>query len=287
MAKTNDKKNPELEGGVNRAVDFSLKKEDLMLLILEGRKEIMEERISEIQKVSDNLRKECQAAEEVFRKKILKLATKTLNAEAKKIAKAFAPTNNDELLLHENDDSDELADGFNIYLSSSLLSIDYTKYICAPIGVDNKNSTYIKKSTISGVQYTIYHRMKLTFSLSLQGKTFINKNDLFGPVEVKACSEYRRDFEVANQALDRNFLEKLPEYKAIVDIATKLAENESLLSDVLAEYDLFNRNQPRAKAKMIKEVLARDEAGQALLGNIITAASGVKLLATSEKDGQK
>jgi len=51
------------------------------------------------------------------------------------------------------------------------------------------------------------------------------------------------------------------------------------LSDILAEYDLFNRNQPRAKAKMIKEVLSRDEAGQALLGDIIQAASGVKLLA--------
>ena len=64
-----------------------------------------------------------------------------------------------------------------------------------------------------------------------------------------------------------------------MELIQKYGANETLLSDILAEYDLFNRNQPRAKAKMIKEVLSRDESGQALLENIMTAASGVKLLA--------
>jgi len=84
---------------------------------------------------------------------------------------------------------------------------------------------------------------------------------------------------LVDESLSTDFQKELPEYKKALAIVTDLNNNESLLSDILAEYDLFNRNQPRAKAKMIKEVLSRDEAGQALLGDIIQAASGVKLLA--------
>lgn len=63
MAKTaNSKNNPSMEGGVNRAIDFSLKKEDLMLLILEGRKENMEEQIAQIQGVSTQLYKDLEEA---------------------------------------------------------------------------------------------------------------------------------------------------------------------------------------------------------------------------------
>ena len=280
MAKTaNSKNNPSMEGGVNRAIDFSLKKEDLMLLILEGRKENMEEQIAQIQGVSTQLNKDLYEAEKAYKKKVLALCGKTLNADAKKLARMFS--DKEEVVVQDtNEDEDELVldDGFKINLGTYTQQIHYDYFASRAIG-DGKGSTYIKQTGQRSVSYTQFTSMKLTVSLTLQGKTFLKEDDLFLGKTVKACVEYSRDFEIANQQLDRMHLETLPEYKKVVEIAGKLGNNESLLSDVLAEYDLFNRNQPRAKAKMIKEVLGRDESGQALLDNIMTAASGVKLLA--------
>lgn len=280
MTKTaNSKNNPSMEGGVNRAIDFSLKKEDLMLLILEGRKENMEEQIAQIQGVSTQLQKDLYEAEKAYKKKVLALCGKTLNADAKKLARMFS--NKEEVVVQDaNEDEDELVldDGFKINLGTYTQQIHYDYFASRAIG-DGKGSTYIKQTGQRSVSYTQFTSMKLTVSLTLQGKTFLKEDELFLGKTVKACVEYSRDFEIANQQLDRMHLETLPEYKKVVEIAGKLGNNESLLSDVLAEYDLFNRNQPRAKAKMIKEVLGRDESGQALLDNIMTAASGVKLLA--------
>lgn len=280
MAKTAEKKNPSMEGGVNRAIDFSLKKEDLMLLILEGRKENMEEQIAQIQGVSTQLNKDLDEAQKAYKKKVLVLCSKTLNADAKKLARMFS--DKEEVIIQDanEDEADELVleDGFKINLGTYTQQINYDYFVSRAIG-DGKGSTYIKQTGQRAIGYTQFTSMKLTVSLTLQGKTFLKEDDLFLGKTVKACVEYSRDFEIANQQLDRVHLETLPEYKKVVEIAGKLGDNESLLSDVLAEYDLFNRNQPRAKAKMIKEVLGRDESGQALLDNIMTAASGVKLLA--------
>lgn len=281
MTKTaNSKNNPSMEGGVNRAIDFSLKKEDLMLLILEGRKENMEEQIAQIQGVSTQLQKDLYEAEKAYKKKVLALCGKTLNADAKKLARMFS--DKEEVVVQESneDEADELVleDGFKINLGTYSQHIYYDYFASRAIG-DGKGSTYIKQTAQRSVNYTQFTSMKLTVALTLQGKTFLKEDDLFLGKTVKACVEYSRDFEIANQQLDRAHLETLPEYKKVVEVAGKLGDNESLLSDVLAEYDLFNRNQPRAKAKMIKEVLGRDESGQALLDNIMTAASGVKLLA--------
>lgn len=280
MAKTaNNKNNPSMEGGVNRAIDFSLKKEDLMLLILEGRKENMEEQIAQIQGVSTQLHKDLEEAQKAYKKKVLALCGKTLNAEAKKLARMLS--DKDEVVVQEgNEDDDELVleDGFKIHLTTYSQQFNYDYFASRAIG-DGKGSTYIKQTDTRAIGYTQFSAMKLTVSLSLQGKTFLKEDEMFLGKTVKACVEYSRDFEIANQQLERTFLETLPEYKKVVEVVTKLGDNESLLSDILAEYDLFNRNQPRAKAKMIKEVLGRDESGQALLDNIMTAASGVKLLA--------
>ena len=281
MAKTaNNKNNPSMEGGVNRAIDFSLKKEDLMLLILEGRKENMEEQIAQIQGVSTQLQKDLYEAEKAYKKKVLALCGKTLNSDTKKLARMFS--DKEEVVVQESneDEADELVleDGFKINLGTYSQNINYDYFVSRAIG-DGKGSTYIKQTAQRSVNYTQFTSMKLTVSLTLQGKTFLKEDDLFLGKTVKACVEYSRDFEIANQQLDRAYLETLPEYKKVVEVAGKLGDNESLLSDILAEYDLFNRNQPRAKAKMIKEVLGRDESGQALLDNIMTAASGVKLLA--------
>lgn len=284
MAKTaNSKNNPSMEGGVNRAIDFSLKKEDLMLLILEGRKENMEEQIAQIQGVSTQLNKDLYEAEKAYKKKVLALCGKTLNADAKKLARMFS--DKEEVVVQDAGDEDEadelvLEDGFKINLSTYSQQIHYDYFASRAIG-DGKGSTYIKQTGQRSVTYTQFTSMKLTVALTLQGKTFLKEDDLFLGKTVKACVEYSRDFEIANQQLDRMHLETLPEYKKVVEVAGKLGANESLLSDILAEYDLFNRNQPRAKAKMIKEVLGRDESGQALLDNIMTAASGVRLLAKS------
>jgi hypothetical protein len=97
--------------------------------------------------------------------------------------------------------------------------------------------------------------------------------------EPRACGEHGQNYIILDEQLSAEYQKELPLYKAVMAISDKLKANESLLSDILAEYDLFNRNQPRSKAKMIKEVLGRDESGQALLQNIIDAAGSQKLLA--------
>ncbi len=273
-----------MEGGVSRAVDFNLKKEDLMLLILEGRKEHMEEEIAKIQTVSTTLKKELQEAEKALEKKIRKLCMATLNPEAKKLAKAFSISEDEkEMSIEEEDEDENASTQFKLSLSRKTEYVEYTKYSSKAIG-DGKGGTYIKQQNQQNVEFDIFYRMQLSLALSLHGRVFLKKEEILKSSEVRACNEYSRDFQIADETLDVEFQRTLPEYKACKDIATKLASNESILSDILAEYDLFNRNQPRAKAKMIKEVLSRDDAGQALLGNIMTAASGVKLLGDAKAE---
>lgn len=273
MSKT--KTNPAMEGNVSRAVDFNLKKEDLMLLILEGRKENMEVEIGNIQAKSTQLEDAIIKAKEAFRKKMYSLCSKTMNAEAKRIAKMFSDK---ELVDLEEEDDEEQLDGFKLNLSTYGESFEYIHHVSKPIG-DGKGSTYIKQTGRKQYAYYMYGTMTLKLTISLHGKTFLNKNPLFKGEDVRAAGGYGQDFEIASERLDDKFQKELPEYKKMMELIEQYGANETLLSDILAEYDLFNRNQPRAKAKMIKEVLSRDESGQALLENIMTAASGVKLLA--------
>lgn len=271
------KKTPKMEGGVSRAVDFNLKKEDLMLLILEGRKEVMEEEISAIQTKSVELQKDLEKAQEVLRKDIHSRVFKTLNAEAKKLIESFSIK---DLKKKEDEDDDELTENsLKIILVTENVRIPYTRFVSEGIGA-NKTGTHIKNQRTDYVDFQTYRSAKISVALSLHGRTFVNKNDIFSNKEfTRACSEYSRDFIIAEESLDKEFITKTATYQKVEVIAKKLAENNSLYSDIIAEYDLFNRNQPRAKARMIKEVLGRDESGQALLENIVAAASGVKLLA--------
>jgi hypothetical protein len=270
------KVNPAMEGNVSRAVDFNLKKEDLMLLILEGRKENMEVEIGNIQAKSTQLEDDINKAKEAFRKKMYSLCSKTMNAEAKRIAKMFSDKELGD--IEEDDDEEVQLDGFKLSLGTYGENFEYVHHVSKPIG-DGKGSTYIKQTTRKSYNYVMYSSMTLKLTISLQGKTFVNKNPIFKSEEIRAAGGYGQDFEIANERLDDKFQKELPEYKKMISLIEAYGANETLLSDILAEYDLFNRNQPRAKAKMIKEVLSRDESGQALLENIMTAASGVKLLA--------
>jgi BMFP domain-containing protein YqiC len=273
MAKKEKVNAPKMEGNVSRAVDFNLKKEDLMLLILEGRKENMEEQIAKMQQVSSDLRKRMNEAQEDLEKKVRALCYKVLNADAKKLSRGFATK---DVVAGEEEDITKI---FKLSLNSYSDNHNYTKYISSPIG-DGKGSTYIKLNGTGVTHVQLYNRMVVSIDLSLYGRTFAdNKHDILYKKEVRACGEQSRSFNLVDEALNSEFQKELSEYKTLVKIVEKFNENESLLSDILAEYDLFNRNQPRAKAKMIKEVLSRDEAGQALLGDIIQAAQGVKLLA--------
>lgn len=276
------KNNPAMEGGVSRAVDFNLKKEDLMLLILEGRKENMEEEIGKIQTVSTELRIKIKEAQDAFKKKVSKLCAALITPEAKKIAKAFSTISDEEtdMTQSEGDDEDtfKLGESFNLALQGHHEYHEYTKFASRPIG-DGKGSTYVKQQERATATIELYGSMAVTMKVSLYGKTFVKYSEMLRNKDVRACGEYSRDFTIVNENLNLETQRELPEYKALLKVVEALNQNESLLSDILAEYDLFNRNQPRAKAKMIKEVLARDESGQALLENIMTAASGVKLIA--------
>jgi hypothetical protein len=265
-----EKSNPKMDGTVSRAVDFNLKKEDLMLLILEGRKENMEAEIAKITTVSTELKNDLAKAEDKYRDEIKKMCYKLLNAEAKNLAKGFGKK------LEEGEETD-LKKIFDLTLRSSTESNEYTEYRSSPIG-DGKGATYIKTQKTGIIQNTIYTGLKFTLQISLHGRTYANKNDMFAR-EPRACGEHGQTYIILDEQLSADFQRELPVYKAMMEISNKLKANESLLSDILAEYDLFNRNQPRSKAKMIKEVLGRDESGQALLQNIIDAAGSQKLLA--------
>ncbi len=268
------KPNPKMEGGVNRAIDFSLKKEDLMLLILEGKKEVMEEQIGRLQNISSNLRKELSDAVAKIQPKVKKVLLRTLSADAKKIAKGFGRNDEDEV---------ELEKVFDLSLSTEEVDIPYIKYETEAIG-EGRGSSFIKVQKNRNLQIFLFNRVKMTMQFSLQGKTFATKASIFSEELIRPCAEYPKTITVLDQDLSIDAQKELPEFKAAKAIAEKLAENETLYSDLVSEYDLFNRNQPRAKAKMIKQVLQRDEAGQALLGNIFDAAKGVKLLGDAPKE---
>jgi hypothetical protein len=264
--------NPAMEGSVSRAVDFNLKKEDLMLLILEGRKEVMEDEIGKLQTTSTNLNKELVEAQEKFKKRVEKSFLKTLNAESKRILSSISKESTDS-------PDDVTPEGFKLSLQSTTDDFSYTRFEARPIG-DGKGSTYIKEQRQTGITRRLYTGGKISVMFSLNGKVFANKSDLFARKDgVRSCNEYGKEFVIIDESFDREYQKTFPEWKKLSDVAENLAKIDNLLSDILAEYDLFNRNQPRAKAKMIKEVLSRDEAGQALLGNIMAAANGVKLLA--------
>jgi len=266
-------KNPGMEGKVERGVDFNLKKEDLMLLILEGKKETMEEEIGKLQTTSTSLQKQLTEAEKKLHAKIKKHAGKTLNTEADKLAKAFFAKDK------EADLEEKGASPFKISIrTSNSEGAGYTHFAANPIG-NGKGSAYIKTQDERRIGLTIPSRMSITMNFSIHGKIFAKKDKLFGKETPGPCQEYSKEITLVDERLDLDFVKETSEYKVLHGVAKDLAANEQLLSDILAEYDLFNRNQPRAKAKMIKQVLSRDEAGQALLGNIFEAAKGVKLLA--------
>lgn len=270
MSKTKD--SPAMEGGVDRSVDFRLKKEDLMLLILEGRKENMEEEIAKLQTVSTTLKTELREAEDKFRTKMIKLVLKSLNSETKRLAQGFGKK-------EEGAEEVDLEKVLTIELTSENDGIEYTKFSSKAIG-DGKGSTYIKNQETSLITFKVYKGVKISIDISLHGKTFASPNEIFKRKDyVRACGEYARAFVLLEDTLDTEHQETLKEYELMEKTAEAIGKNESLLSDILAEYDLFSRNQPRAKAKMIKEVLSRDDQGSALLANIVQAAKGQKLLA--------
>ena len=270
MAKA--KENPEMEGNVSRKIDFNLKKEDLMLLILEGRKEVMETEIGNIQNTSTKLKSEMVEAQKKFNEKIKTLCFKSLSKDAKNLAKTFGKK---EFKEQEEIDVEKV---FRIDLRESTDITSYTKFLSSPIG-DGKGGTYIKTQSTGEIRVNDFISVEIYFELSLYGKTYANKSDLFSKSEVRSCNENSRDYILVDELLSKEFQHELKEFKELKAIAENLGKNESLLSDILAEYDLFNRNQPRSKAKLIKEVLGRDVNGQALLENIVAAAQGTKLLA--------
>lgn len=274
------KTNPEMEGGVSRAIDFNLKKEDLMLLILEGRKEQMEEQIAAIQQTSIELMEKYRKQNNKLHETILQICKKTINAEAKKLDKMFGE-NGDIIDDYEPEEDDvKLGKSMTVNLDKRHVEHEYTVFVSAPISSDGaRGSTYIKSTKNKTFSLSFPNSFRVSINITPGGKVFANDNPVFYSDKVRACREYGHSFTLVEESISQDFVKQTPEYKEMFETVKAYCHNENLLSDILAEYDLFNRNQTRAKAKMIKEVLGRDEAGQALLGNIMTAASGVKLIA--------
>lgn len=279
MAKT--KTNPEMEGGVSRAVDFNLKKEDLMLLILEGRKEQMEEQIAAIQQTSITLMDKYRKQNTKLYDVILHTCKKSINAQAKQLDKMFGENGMTDVEDDFDPEDGEVKLGKSMTASLDRRHSDheYGIFVSAPIsGEGSKGSTYIKTTKTRSFSIAIPSTFRVSINITPGGKIFANDSDVFYNEKVRPCKEYGHSFILVDESISADFVKQTPEYKEMFETVKDYCHNENLLSDILAEYDLFNRNQTRAKAKMIKEVLGRDEAGQALLGNIMTAASGVKLI---------
>ncbi len=268
---TKVKVTPEMEkNGVDRSVDFTLKKEDLMLLILEGRKEIMETEIAKLQDKSTKFKADLKQAQANFEGKMRKLMLKTLNSEAKRLVQSFAKPENEDV---------DLGKLISVEFSTHEINKTFTKFVSRPLGNDGRTSAYIKQQLTDKIDIWAFSQVRMSLTMSLKGKTFSNKSEVFKRNDFVQPSDSRsQSFELLNDYLDIEYQKTLPEFKVLDAIAGDLAHNEQLLSEIITEYDLFTRNQPRSKAKMIKEVLNRDDAGRALMENIAAAAKGQALL---------
>jgi hypothetical protein len=264
--KNGSKNIPNMEGNVQRGVDFNLKKEDLMLLILEGRKEVMEETIAKLQNKQQAEKDTFDKLQKVLTDKCRDILLEAFNKEAKTIANNFG---NGEK-------------SFELKLDSSAVSIPFVQFSSDPIKNSSggaAGSTYIKSQKSAAVNIYIPSKASYKISISLIGKQFVKANSLFQGEPLACRDNMNLTVTAAEQRVDDEAVKKLAEYKTVEEAAKQYTETSSLLSEMITEYDLFCRNQPRAKAAMIKEVLGSDEAGKALLNSITEAAKGVKLLA--------
>lgn len=251
-----------MKGDVNRGIDFNLKKEDLMLLILEGRKEIMEEKIAELQKKQASLLDDQGNAQKKFDEKLKHLALASINVEARKMVPVTQEMPFEKFARVE--------------LSTYAFEIPYILFSSGPIG-DGRGGAYIKHQRNSNVTVWLAQRVIVKVELQDDKAVYARKTALYKNT-ISPAGSYKTTVQIVDEYLDLEYQKTLPEYKKLVEIATEYSQVSSLLSDVISEYDLFNRNQPRAKAKMIKEVLSRDAQGKEMLDNIFQAAKGVKLL---------
>jgi hypothetical protein len=270
---------------VDRSIDFSLKKEDLMLLILEGRKENLEEEIATLQQRNSDSWIKVEEKRKLFRKKVEAVGLSFVSESAKKLVSQYGLAKaGDKSVDIEDDDYEHDEDGpkfdnddLRVVLTESSESYDYRVFAAKPIG-EAKGGAFIKQEMAKTYYVKIFTRVEIQGRIAFGGNTYLKKNKFMSNLAAPKCMDSSRVVILGTASLDKVELHKTAEFVSYMDAVEAAAKCETLLSEITTEYDLFNRNQPRAKAKMIKEVLSRNEAGQDLLAAITTAAKGQKLL---------
>lgn len=255
------------ENKVQRNIDFNLKKEDLMLLILEGKKEVMEEVIAGLQKKKNQLFEVTVEKQAAFEKAVRATLMKALSSGAKKLIKTYSVSEKaeDESLTVKLDDYGQ--------------PVDFTAYTAAPINMEGRSGgTYIKTEFKKYTTIIMFNRVTFSITLNFSGIECLDKNKLFKNADPRPCVASTQTIRIGDETLDVEEQKKMKEYQELLSAVEDYNKCYSEMSEIMADYDLFSRNQTRAKASMIKEVLGRDDAGKALLDNISQAAKGVKLL---------
>lgn len=262
------KHTPAMEGSVSRSVDFNLKKEDLMTLILEGRKEVMEEEISKLSKLRALLTDKFDQQVNLFRDAVIKSLEKAVNKDAKNLAKQYGTGEDANVTVSLVQREEHIN-----FMIESLQSVKNEW------GEKVGTQANIRSQTLNTIKLPIFISASFNVHLSFGGHIFVQAHDLFKR-EPLGCSSTGNSssFTLARQDLNIDKQREMPEYKLMKETAEKLKETIVAFAQLTADYALFTSNKERSKAAMIKEVLSRDEAGQALLDNIVAASKGVKLL---------
>lgn len=242
------KKSKLIEGGIERAIDLNLKKEDVLLLLMEGRKEVLEVEIQSLQgKVStlvENINKACDAL-------------KTLVEED--VKKAIAT-------LCEKRGFD--IENIKIESRAGYQNFKYSSYIASKIGDSQGLMKVMSETTFS---YTLISSIHATYKEDV--KTTLKSGFL-----LNNTVEFAFNGNILSHSVNMELLKKAKEYKALDKALDEYGKHMSLLTSIKVDYDLFCKGGPRAKAQMIKAALSGDESGKQILDVVSNAAKGVKLL---------
>jgi hypothetical protein len=247
-------------GAITRAVDLNLKKEDVLLLLMEGRKEVLEQEIQKLYLKQNELNIEGVKLRDIYKEECRKIINNLIPVEYQDFAKFLNASVNVEVL------------------SSKYYKIEYDYYSTTSIGSNSNNGIMkvnnkqeLNISSPFNLRFFIpYHptgiEFKKTAVLNFNKEMAISVSSTFLSIYLGVGEVNQKEFE------------KLQSFKNLVKNYKEYAEIKSLHSNIVAEYDIFSKGGTRAKAQMIKASLAGDPEGEKILEVVNAASKGVKLL---------
>lgn len=259
----------QMNAQVDRNVDFNLKKDDLMTLIVEGRKENMEEEISRLTMQIQELELKFNTAKEGFEKVMISDLKNAFIDKARAIV-AHLPEPEKGLVVN--------------------LSTTFLHETCSVAEVSALKNTFgekigglMKINKQENIPLTIYTRAEFEIIFDFSKDVYVDSSlKLFLPV-IQSSSSYRDNYRTATVTVgvfDLNLEEqkKLPEFIKMKEAAQSLLQVKKEVAEFTADYALLCANKERSKAAMIKQILGQDANGQVLLENLTKASKSFKLL---------